>query len=118
PHDGCAPVTSSGFPASDAPDADAALLPLMLWLSPAFPVGSFAYSQGLEWAVGSGYIEEARSLGGWLVDLLTYGALRADALLFAECFRAAIAEDWEALAEANELAIALASTAERRLETA
>jgi urease accessory protein len=110
-------VTISRFPPSDAPDADAALLPLMLWLSPAFPVGSFAYSQGLEWAVESGDIQDARSLGGWLVDLLTYGALRADALLFAECVRAAIAEDWEALAEANAFAIALANSAERRLET-
>ena len=66
----------------------------MLWLSPAFPVGSFAYSQGLEWAVESGDIQDARSLGGWLVDLLTFGAPRADALLFADCFRAAMAEDW------------------------
>jgi len=89
----------------------------MLWLSPAFPVGSFAYSQGLEWAVESGDIHDARSLGGWLVDLLTCGAPRADAILFAECFRAAIAEDWTALAEANTLAVALANSAERRLET-
>jgi urease accessory protein len=110
-------VTISGFPPSDASEADAALLPLMLWLSPAFPVGSFAYSQGLEWAVESGDIQDARSLGGWLVDLLTFGAPCADALLFAECFRAAIAEDWEGLAEANALAIALANSAERRVET-
>jgi urease accessory protein len=110
-------VTVSGFLSSDPSEADGALLPLMLWLSPAFPVGSFAYSQGLEWAVESGDIQDARSLGGWLVDLLTYGAPRADALLFAECFRAAVAEDWEGLAEANELAIALANSAERRLET-
>src|ERR1700734_451788 len=89
----------------------------MLWLAPAFPVGSFAYSQGLEWAVESGDIQDARSLGGWLVDLLTYGAPRADAFLFADCFRAATGEDWEALSEANELAIALANSAERRLET-
>jgi urease accessory protein len=110
-------VTISGFPPPDASDADAALLPLMLWLSPAFPVGSFAYSQGLEWAVESGDIRDARSLGAWLVDLLSFSAPRADAILFAECFRAATAEDWKALAEANALAIALANSAERRLET-
>jgi urease accessory protein len=89
----------------------------MLWLSPAFPVGSFAYSQGLEWAVESGDIHDARSLGGWLVDLLSFGAPRADAILFAECFRAGVAEDWEALAGANAIAIAIANSAERRLET-
>ena len=100
-----------------ADDSDSALLPLMLWLSPAFPVGSFAYSQGLEWAVENGDVRDARSLGGWLVDLLAFGAPRADAMLFAEGFRAAEAEDWEALAAVNELAVALANTAERRLET-
>jgi urease accessory protein len=104
-------------PSPDATDADAALLPLMLWLSPAFPVGSFAYSQGLEWAVENGDIHDARSLGSWLVDLLTFGAPRADAILFAECFHAAVAEGWKALAETNDFAIALANSAERRLET-
>jgi len=89
----------------------------MLWLSPAFPVGSFAYSQGLEWAVENGDVRDARSLGGWLVELLTFGAPRADAVLFAESFRVAEAEDWEALVETNDLAIALAGSAERRLET-
>jgi urease accessory protein len=110
-------VTVSPAPSFEATDTDVALLPLMVWLSPAFPVGSFAYSQGLESAVENGDIHDARSLGGWLVDLLTFGAPRADAVLFAESFRAAEAEDWEALAEANELAIALANSAERRLET-
>jgi urease accessory protein len=107
----------SRSPTSEAAEADGALLPLMLWLSPAFPVGSFAYSQGLEWAVENGDIHDARSLGGWLVDLLTFGAPRADAILFGTCFRSAEAEDWEALAETNAFAIALANSAERRLET-
>jgi urease accessory protein len=104
-------------PPTDAADVEFALAPLMLWLSPAFPVGSFAYSQGLEWAVENGDIHDASSLGGWLVELLTIGAPRADAVLFAECFRAAVAEDWEALAASNSLAVALANSAERRLET-
>jgi urease accessory protein len=102
---------------SGSSDAEAALLPLMVWLSPSFPIGSFAYSQGLEWAVEAGDVRDARSLGGWLVDCLTFGAPRADAILFAESFRNAEAEDWPALAETNELAIALANSAERRLET-
>ena len=95
----------------------AALMPLMLWLSPAFPVGSFAYSHGLEWAVEAGDIFDARSLGGWPVDLLTFGSPRADAILFASAFRAAEASDWPALLETNDLAVALAASAERRLET-
>src|SRR5271165_3076594 len=101
----------------DTAEADPSLMPLMLWLSPAFPVGAFAYSHGLEWAVEAGDIHNARSLGGWLVDLLTFGAPRADAILFAAAFRAAEAGDWEALVETNDLAVALSASAERRLET-
>ena len=36
----------------DGPDRFAGL-PLLIWLSPAFPVGGFAYSHGLEAAVGT-----------------------------------------------------------------
>ena len=96
---------------------EAALLPLMLWLSPGFPVGAFAYSHGLEWAVEAGDIADARSLQAWLVDLLDFGAPRSDAILFSVAFRAAAAADWPALIEANALAVALAASAERRLET-
>ena len=102
---------------SPSAQPDSGLLPLMLWLSPAFPVGAFAYSHGLEWAVEAGDVSDARSLGGWLVDLLTFGAPRADAVLFAAAFRAAETGDWPALIETNELAVALAGSAERRLET-
>ena len=99
-------------------DADGgAPLPLMLWLSPAFPVGAFAYSHGLEWAVEAGDIVDAPSLESWLTDLLQCGAPRNDAILFAAAFRLAAAEDWPALLETNALAVALAASAERRLET-
>jgi urease accessory protein len=92
-------------------------LPLLLWLSPAFPVGAFAYSHGLEWAVESGDVTDAASLGDWLEDLLCFGAPRSDAILFALAFRAAAAADRDELASLNELAVALAGSAERRLET-
>jgi urease accessory protein len=92
-------------------------LPLFLWLSPAFPVGSFAYSHGLEWAVEAGDVVDAGSLSNWLADLAAFGAPRMDAILFAAAHRAAEAADWRALNEINELAVALAGSAERRLET-
>lgn len=91
-------------------------LPLFLWLSPAFPVGSFAYSHGLEWAVEAGDVVDAASLLDWLTDLARHGAPRTDAILFALAHRAAAAADWPALNEVNALAVALAGSAERRLE--
>ena len=94
-----------------------AALPLLIWLSPTFPVGAFAYSHGLESAVEAGDVVDTSSLKDWLVDLLEFGAPRSDAILFASAFRAAAAADWLKLMELNGLAVALTASAERRLET-
>ena len=92
-------------------------LPLLIWLSPAFPVGAFAYSHGLEWAVEAGDVVDAPSFEAWLTDLLQFGAPRNDSILFAVAYRLAAAQDWPALLEVNALAAALSPSAERRLET-
>ncbi|HXT08167.1 MAG TPA: urease accessory UreF family protein [Roseiarcus sp.] len=92
-----------------------AALALFVWLSPAFPVGAYAYSHGVEWAVEAGDVCDAASLAGWLEDLADHGAPRLDVSLLAAAYRAA--GDPAALAEVNELAVALAGSAERRLET-
>jgi len=79
-------------------------------MSPAFPAGSFAYSHGLEWAIESGGIKDGETLKTWIEDLLTRGSGWNDAVLFARC--------WEdAPSELNELALALAVSRERHLET-
>jgi urease accessory protein len=95
----------------------AALMPLLAWLSPAYPVGGYAYSHGLEWAVEAGDVADEASLAAWLGDLLDLGAGRQDAILLAAAHRAAAAGDAHALAEANDLALALAPSQELRLET-
>src|ERR1700755_821151 len=48
----------------------AALYRLLTWLSPAFPVGGFSYSSGIEWAVEAGDITAAASLRDWLASML------------------------------------------------
>ncbi|SIQ00819.1 urease accessory UreF family protein [Bosea sp. TND4EK4] len=92
-------------------------LPLMIWLSPSFPVGAFAYSHGLEWAFEAGDLHDADSLHDWLGALVTHGSLHNDLILFAAAFRAVRAADGAALREVAELALALANSTERRLET-
>ena len=47
-------------------DSAGSALPLLIWLSPAFPVGAFAYSHGLEAAVEAGDITNAATLQVWL----------------------------------------------------
>jgi urease accessory protein len=92
-------------------------LVLMTWLSPSFPVGAFAYSHGLEWAQEAGDLPNAAALEAWLLAVLEHGAARNDAIVFACTYRAVTTGDDAALHEAAELALALANSAERRLET-
>jgi urease accessory protein len=88
------------------------ILPLLIWLSPAFPVGAFAYSHGIEWAVECGDIADAKTLHEWIADLLHHGSIRNDAILLA-----AVLCDPAAAADINALALALSPSKERRLET-
>ncbi|SSC66859.1 urease accessory protein UreF [Ciceribacter selenitireducens] len=90
------------------------LIRLMTWLSPAFPVGGFAYSGGLEAAVVEGHVSGAGELAAWLEALLVSGALRNDAILLAEAHRAFDQPD--RLSEVASLAAALAGSAERHQE--
>lgn len=89
---------------------------LQTWLSPAFPVGGFAYSHGLEWAVEDGSVRDLDSLVAWLGGVLRHGAGRSDAILLAHAWRAVRGRDPASLAAVAELAAALQPTRERRLE--
>ncbi len=86
-------------------------LTLMQWLSPAFPVGAFAYSHGLEQAVADGAINDAETLGDWIDTLITQGSGRADAVLMAVTHGAEDARQIDAHARA------FAASAERLRET-
>ena len=63
-------TTGTAMPTSDEAQA-AALYRLMAWLSPAYPVGAFSYSSGIEWAVETGDITDAATLKAWLAVMLT-----------------------------------------------
>ena len=95
----------------------AALYRLMTFLSPAFPVGAFSYSSGIEWAVEAGDITDATSLRAWLSAMLTDGSGFCDAAFLAQAHRAMEADDMAALREIAELAAAFVPSRERQLET-
>jgi urease accessory protein len=95
----------------------AALYRLMTWLSPSFPVGAFAYSSGIEWAVETGDISDPSSLEAWLDSMLTVGPGFCDGVFLTQAHRAASSGDDPALSEIAELAGAFASSRERWLET-
>ena len=93
--------------------SNAHLLRLMTWLSPAFPVGAFGYSHGLETAIREGAVHDADTLCAWIAGLIEHGSGWTDAVLF----RAAWSADAAGLAEIADLAEALAPSLERRRET-
>ena len=92
-----------------------ALLRLLTVLSPAFPVGAFGYSHGLETAIRDGMVRDAGTLSAWIAGLIEHGGGWSDAVLF----KAALdcADDGAALADLVELAAALPPSLERRRET-
>jgi urease accessory protein len=110
------PPTRQGL-AGLTPREAAALYRLMTWLSPAFPVGGFSYSSGIEWAVETGDVTDAATLADWLDAMLREGAGFCDAIFLAHAFRAAEAREAVRLQEVAELAAAFVPSRERHLET-
>ena len=90
------------------------ILTLSQWLSPAYPVGAFAYSHGLEWAIREGLVADAVTLKSWLAGVLAEGSGRADAVALAMTHRAATTDE---VCEVNRLARAFAASAERIRES-
>ena len=82
---------------------------LQSWFSPAFPIGAFSYSHGLETAIQQGRVADNASLAAWIDCLLRYGGGWNDAL-----FIKLVYEEGSAI---NTLCLALSSSSEREQET-
>lgn len=93
----------------------AALQRLLTWLSPAFPVGAFAWSAGLETAIADRRVSGAGSLRNWLDGAIAHGGLRTDAIFLAQGFIAHA--DAATLDELAQLYCALTPARERQAET-
>ncbi|SHI38160.1 urease accessory protein [Wenxinia saemankumensis] len=91
---------------------DLDLLTLAQWISPAYPVGAFAYSHGLEDAAAEGIVTPD-SLQDWLADLLEFGAGQVEARLIAAAWHA----DPGVIPVIDATARALAGSRERLIET-
>jgi len=82
-------------------------LRLVQWLSPAFPIGAFAYSQGLETAIADRDVRDRATLQAWITVILSMGSARTDAILIAHA---------RAGADLTDLALALVPSAERHTD--
>ena len=84
------------------------LLILQNWFSPAFPIGAFSYSSGLETAIARGDVYDRDSLSDWLRQTLLHGSIFMDAVFL----RATMEGE-----DVNDLCLALCAGAERYQET-
>jgi urease accessory protein len=88
---------------------------LLTWLSPAFPVGAFAWSAGLETAIVDRRVQDRASAEDWILGTLRHGGLKTDAILLAHAHAS-----WQNAAELADLAdlcAALTPARERLAET-
>ena len=93
------------------------LLRLQTWHSPTFPIGSYSYSHGIEWAVEAGNIIDRATLVDWLQADLCHGSGRNEAIFFSDAARSATTGDCERLLAIAETAAAMRGTPELALES-
>lgn len=110
-------LTDAGPVSKAASVASPHLAELLTLFSPAFPIGAFAWSHGLETAVAERILTDGASVEAWVRVLLDRGSGWNDAVLLVEAYAAHQAGDATRFAGVAELAAALAGSAERRAET-
>ncbi|WP_299204668.1 urease accessory UreF family protein [uncultured Amphritea sp.] len=94
---------------------DTALLRLMQLSSVSLPVGGYAFSQGLEFAIESGWIRNAPQVSEWLEQQLLYSVAQTDLPLLRLAMTAAAEQNQIQLQQCNDLALACRETRELRL---
>jgi len=104
-------------PMNTEPD-DLALLGLLQLVSPALPIGAFAFSQGLESAFELGWVTDEASLGEWLDGVLEDGLTRCELPVLARLMTAWGEGDDGALTEWDNWLAANRETAELAAEDA
>ncbi|SHK26695.1 urease accessory protein [Marinobacter antarcticus] len=92
--------------------SDLALLGLMQLVSPALPIGAFAWSQGLESAFELGWVNDETDLQGWLEGVLEDGLSRCELPLLVRLQTAWAAKDAQAIAQWNDWLHTTRETAE------
>lgn len=95
--------------------AGLAELRLLHLSSPSLPLGSFAYSQGLEWAVAAGWIRNETELETWLAGIMAQIIAQLDVPVFSRCY-GAWPDDVSVLISWERFLIASRETAELRQE--
>ena len=93
------------------------ILKLLTWNNQSYPIGSYSFSSGLEYAIETNVIKSAKELCDWLKDFLKYGNLQSDAIILAEAWRLIRKKKENQILELNNFAISLNQSNERYIES-
>ncbi|QKX18903.1 urease accessory protein UreF [Microbulbifer sp. YPW1] len=94
---------------------DSALLRLLQLSSASLPVGGYAFSQGLEYAIDAGWVRNADDTRRWLTLQLQESLAQVDCPLLLRCHRALQEGNSERLHYWNHYTLACRETSELRL---
>ena len=91
-------------------------LRLMQLASSALPVGSFTWSQGLEWAVEIGWVKSVDDFSAWQIQQMEQNFFTVDLPLLARLYRACELDDLDAARRWSAYLLACRETRELRDE--
>lgn len=96
--------------------AASSTLRLLQLASPMLPVGAYAYSQGLEWAVERGWVCDEDSAAHWIEGVMAHSLGRLDVPLLARLHRAWRQDDEQAVHRLSRYLDAARESAELKAE--
>jgi urease accessory protein len=94
---------------------EASLLRLLQLSSVSLPVGGYAFSQGMEYAIDQGWVKNKANVSDWIGLQIQQSVARVDLPVLRLCMDAAQQENAARLLELNDLALACRETKELRL---
>ena len=96
--------------------ANPALFKLLQIVSPSLPVGGYSYSQGLEWAVHTGWVTNRHEFDQWLREQLNGTMAQQDLPLLLRLYHSRRVDDRAAIEYWDAMALAVRETSELRRE--
>jgi len=94
---------------------DTSVLRLLQLSSVSLPVGGYAFSQGMEFAIDKGWVKKKTDVADWIGLQMETSVARVDLPILRLCMTAALQQDSARLIELNDLALACRETKELRL---
>ena len=90
---------------------------VLTWFSPSYPIGSYAYSHGLEYAVEEGLVKDPQTLLGWIRDLLFFGTGYNDSIIINSIYDSVANDNCVEFDYISQIANAIKPTKEIALES-